>query len=41
VTNDLRQGIAQMTLDEQQKKLVSAGFDRVIMIWDVSNMLSN
>jgi hypothetical protein len=39
VTNDLRQGIVQMAIDEQHKKLVSAGFDRIIMIWNVSNML--
>jgi hypothetical protein len=39
VTNDLKQGILEMVLNEREQKLVTIGYDRVIMIWDIRNML--
>lgn len=39
VTNDVRQGVVEMVLDEQKQRLITVGHDRVIMIWDVRNML--
>jgi WD40 repeat protein len=39
VANDIRQGIAVMDLQESMGRLVTVGYDRVIMLWDVAGLL--
>jgi len=39
VQSDLRQGVIDMDLDVKTGKLVSVGYDRNIMIWNVNSML--
>jgi hypothetical protein len=37
--SDLRQGVIDMDLDIKTGRLVSVGYDRVIMIWNVNPLL--
>uniref|UniRef100_A0A0N4Z348 FYVE-type domain-containing protein n=1 Tax=Parastrongyloides trichosuri TaxID=131310 RepID=A0A0N4Z348_PARTI len=39
VSNDLNYGIISMHIQEEKKKMVTVGYDRVIMIWDISNLI--
>jgi len=39
-TTDLRVGIACMHLQETTGRLVTVGFDRVIMIWDIKALIA-
>jgi hypothetical protein len=37
--SEFRHGVISMHLQERQGKLVTVGYDRVIMTWDISKML--
>ncbi|KAH7699457.1 Protein WDFY-2 [Aphelenchoides avenae] len=39
VANDMRQGVSVMDLKDAQGKLVTVGYDRVILLWDVTALL--
>uniref|UniRef100_A0A183U4R4 WD_REPEATS_REGION domain-containing protein n=1 Tax=Toxocara canis TaxID=6265 RepID=A0A183U4R4_TOXCA len=39
VSSELRQGVVCMHLQEALGRLVTVGFDRVIMIWDVKQLV--
>ncbi|CEF59586.1 FYVE zinc finger domain and WD40 repeat and Zinc finger, FYVE/PHD-type domain and Zinc finger,RING/FYVE/PHD-type domain and WD40/YVTN repeat-like-containing domain and Zinc finger,FYVE-related domain and WD40-repeat-containing domain-containing protein [Strongyloides ratti] len=39
VSNDLKYGIISMHIHEGKKKMVTVGYDRVIMIWDISSLI--
>lgn len=39
VAAELRQGLVEMYLQEEQSRLVTVGYDRVIMVWSVEKML--
>uniref|UniRef100_A0AC35U7E2 FYVE-type domain-containing protein n=1 Tax=Rhabditophanes sp. KR3021 TaxID=114890 RepID=A0AC35U7E2_9BILA len=39
ISNDLKYGIISMHIQEDMKKMVTIGYDRVIMLWDISSIL--